>query len=283
MFVECDADGESVSDLPTVIYSSRTHSQLSQVINEMKKTVYRPNVVALGSRDQMCLNPKVASLPTNTAKNTVCRHLNSERACEFRRKTDELIKVKTSNELLDIEEIIELSKRNGACPYYYTRERNPDADFYLVPYNYLVEETTRKSQNIKLQNSIVIFDEAHNVESSCSSATSTEISLIDISLCIDEINVAIKLAETESDSNINDIKFLKLMMVNLERIVKKYQTDFFSGTVKFKIKDADFLFDMFAQVNVKRENIESYREVIEECINLFTKGNICSNQLCRLF
>jgi Rad3-related DNA helicase len=42
-----------------ILYCSRTHSQLNQVIKELKSTVYNPKTVLLGSRDQMCVNPKL--------------------------------------------------------------------------------------------------------------------------------------------------------------------------------------------------------------------------------
>ena len=40
-----------------IIYCSRTISQLSQVINELKSTAYDPRSVILASRDHTCVNP----------------------------------------------------------------------------------------------------------------------------------------------------------------------------------------------------------------------------------
>jgi len=38
-----------------ILYSSRTHSQIKQVIKELKQTCYRPITCILGSRDQLCI------------------------------------------------------------------------------------------------------------------------------------------------------------------------------------------------------------------------------------
>ena len=42
-----------------IIYCSRTISQLSQVINELKSTAYDPKSVILASRDHTCVNPNL--------------------------------------------------------------------------------------------------------------------------------------------------------------------------------------------------------------------------------
>lgn len=42
-----------------IIYLTRTHSQITQVIRELKKTAYTPSVSILGSRDVLCVNPYV--------------------------------------------------------------------------------------------------------------------------------------------------------------------------------------------------------------------------------
>jgi hypothetical protein len=43
-----------------IIYASRTHSQLAQVVSELKATRYRPQMSILGSREQLCVHPKLA-------------------------------------------------------------------------------------------------------------------------------------------------------------------------------------------------------------------------------
>jgi Rad3-related DNA helicase len=44
---------------PLIIYASRTHSQLAQVIRELKSTKYRPRMAVIGSRQQMCVHKDV--------------------------------------------------------------------------------------------------------------------------------------------------------------------------------------------------------------------------------
>ena len=49
------------SSLPSkIIYTSRTHSQLTQVVKELKASSYRPKVSILGSREQLCVHEKVS-------------------------------------------------------------------------------------------------------------------------------------------------------------------------------------------------------------------------------
>ena len=47
-----------------IYYCSRTHSQLSQFVHEIRKTIYAKNtrVISLGSRKSLCINDKVQSL-----------------------------------------------------------------------------------------------------------------------------------------------------------------------------------------------------------------------------
>lgn len=45
-----------------IIYATRTHSQLTQVVSELKSTAYRPNMTVLGSREQLCVHEKISKL-----------------------------------------------------------------------------------------------------------------------------------------------------------------------------------------------------------------------------
>ena len=69
--------------IPKIIYSSRTHSQLSQAVKEGLATAYEPKICVLGSRDQLCLKEEVRKLESNLAKTNVCRQKVAARQCEF--------------------------------------------------------------------------------------------------------------------------------------------------------------------------------------------------------
>ncbi len=68
---------------PKIIYSSRTHSQLTQALHEARNTSYAPKICVLGSREQLCINKEVQELENNTAKTHVCRQKVLARRCEF--------------------------------------------------------------------------------------------------------------------------------------------------------------------------------------------------------
>lgn len=65
------------------------------------------------------------------------------------------------NLISNLEEARHFGLKNRVCPYYFERQRLENADLILLPYNYLLEKDFQDVVNI--ENSILIFDEAHNV------------------------------------------------------------------------------------------------------------------------
>lgn len=63
------AIGRILSGIPLVIYASRTHSQLAQAMQELKRTAYKHmNAVILGSRDQLCVHEELSQEQSNSIK-----------------------------------------------------------------------------------------------------------------------------------------------------------------------------------------------------------------------
>ena len=69
--------------------------------------------------------------------------------------------------IMDIEDLLELGKKQNVCPFYYSRSLVEGAELILMPYNYLFDKDARTTTlaEIAWENAVVIFDEAHNLES----------------------------------------------------------------------------------------------------------------------
>ena len=55
------------------------------------------------------------------------------------------------------------------------KDRADAADVVFMPYNYLIDEKIRESFKVDWENSIIIFDEAHNVSHVCEDSASFSI------------------------------------------------------------------------------------------------------------
>lgn len=63
------AIGRALSGVPLVIYSSRTHTQLSQAMQELKRSSYSyMKACVMGSRDQLCIHDEVSQQENNGLK-----------------------------------------------------------------------------------------------------------------------------------------------------------------------------------------------------------------------
>lgn len=151
-----------------VIYASRTHSQLSNVIKELKKTVFRPTIAHIASRSHMCLikDVKNGDLLNQSRK---CRKLRMEKKCMY--ADDEKIS-KNANKILEkklnMEDFLHECEECGICPYMCTQQILSKAELIISPYTYIVDPKVRNSLPSALfQGNIVIFDEAHNFPDQC--------------------------------------------------------------------------------------------------------------------
>lgn len=207
---------------PQIIYASRTHSQLSQVVRELRNTRYRPPHAVLASREQMCVNPKVKKKhSTSSDINHDCNKLGKERKCRYRNGLEGFVPPPTEHggsmahqPIMDMEELITMGKSSHVCPFYYTRSQVENAELILVPYNYLFDKDARETTlaDVRWKNAIVIFDEAHNLESFASDSASFDLSNNDIAGCMNEVRRAANYLQSMPDLQYN-LKEENLMLL----------------------------------------------------------------------
>lgn len=188
-----DGQDDEPETSPKIIYASRTHTQLTQFIAELKKTSFGKQVetvlmdkdekqpsrsVSLGSRKQMCINGSVQEVGKRVgmeAMNERCVEIMKTSAskkskCDFLPPSDENGQAKileyrdhAFGQVRDIEDLVELGEKMHICPYFGARASARQAQLVTLPYNLLLQANARASLNMSLKGSIVIIDEAHNL------------------------------------------------------------------------------------------------------------------------
>lgn len=228
-----------------IVYSSRTHSQLNQACNELKNSYYKfCSSITIGSRDQLCINPEVKSLETNSAKNQTCRYKVKNNQCKFHhnyeRKVSEL--GFDGSKVYDIEDLIKFGNEHKACPYYMAKAKSDfNTSLIFMPYNYVLDPSIRRTLKLNLENTVIIFDEGHNIERVCEDSMSTELKSEWLALFINTYDSTLKTLKLLDDGhydgfnekelselNIHDVARVKMLICDLEmeldRLVRKNQT-----------------------------------------------------------
>ena len=157
-----------------IYFTSRTHSQLTQVVKELKRcpdyleisgeNLPRPETIKisiLGSRQHYCVHETVSKFRGGEL-NENCKKLNTESICGYKKNAKTL--ARHISPVWDIEDLVETGKEVGACPYFASRDMLGSAHIVFAPYNYLLDPVIRHAMDINLQDAVVIIDEAHNVE-----------------------------------------------------------------------------------------------------------------------
>lgn len=78
--------------------------------------------------------------------------------------------------IYDLEELRKWGKERGWCPYYLTRQAINHANVLVYNYQYMLDPKVAKMVSKELESeSIIVFDEAHNIDSVCIEALSVTI------------------------------------------------------------------------------------------------------------
>ena len=68
-----------------------------------------------------------------------------------------------------------------------------------MPYNYLFDDKTRQTMKINFQDSIIIMDEAHNIDRIAADVASFELNIGVLNMALAELNKLRNLVETATD------------------------------------------------------------------------------------
>ncbi|XP_054464874.1 LOW QUALITY PROTEIN: regulator of telomere elongation helicase 1 [Anoplopoma fimbria] len=270
------------TDIPKIIYASRTHSQLAQVINELKNTSYSPKVCVLGSREQLCINQEVMRQESHHVKVHMCRGKVSTRSCTYYNNVEEKSTDKDLvNSILDVEDLVKYGNKQRVCPYYLSRSLKQQADVIFMPYNYLLDPKSRRAHNIELNGAVVIFDEAHNVEKTCEESTSFDLSPYDVSSAISAVDRLLveqaKEATVSEDFNvealnsglkvnIETIAKIKQILLDLEAVVDSYEVPSEKGITKPGI----FIYELLERIHLNYNSKTAVYEALEQIIGHLT-------------
>ncbi|CDK24083.1 unnamed protein product [Kuraishia capsulata CBS 1993] len=246
-----------------ILISSRTHSQLSQFSGQLRITKFPSSIhgseehlkcLPLGSRKQLCINKRVSKLTGNDAITESCLDLQkAENGCPHYPKLNDInsdILVKRFRDLTytkahDIEDLHDIGASLGICPYYSSRSAVNMAEVITLPYQLLLQESTRDALSLRVKDAIVVIDEAHNLFDTITSMNSCCLSYKNIS----DAKGCLKLylgkfqARLNAGNRINLarlLKFLNLLSDFIVRTVKSHKkipiglkvtaADIFEGT-----------------------------------------------------
>ncbi|CAH6719629.1 ATP-dependent DNA helicase Chl1p [[Candida] jaroonii] len=220
---------------PTIFFSSRTHSQLKQFSDQLTlpqfesslgDTPERPKYSVLGSRKQLCIHPKVSTYSTVEAINEGCKDLNASDGCDYLHADGKFTDY-SMTKVHDIEDLKDLGSFLKVCPYYSVRNNLKASEIISLPYQMILESTTRDLLKLDLKNSIVIIDEAHNLIDSITSLNSMKISQLELNKILGGLETYYKkfVNRLNSGNRINLVKLIKIVKI----IMKFFDGDKKSG------------------------------------------------------
>ncbi len=250
--------------VPRIFYATRTHNQVSQIVEELRKTSYRPRMTVLASRREYCVRPEVQQLKN---RNDVCKGLVKARSCMYYHNVQQLAEDPAlDGEVWDIEELFNRGKGHNGCPYYASTELYKQASVIFCPYSYIVDKTVRDAAGINIKGDIVVFDEAHNIETYARDSASFTVNVADLRQVIDDFAELIqegKLGSPNSDLALagKDIieAFANLLKLIDAVLAEPLEQDY---DLEFALHEGEVLHDLFLDHGITERCIEECQKGI---------------------
>ncbi|KAI1248032.1 DNA-dependent ATPase of the nucleotide excision repair factor 4 complex [Eutypa lata] len=184
---------------PKLIYCSRTMSEIEKALAELKALMkFRADELGhaeefrglgLTSRKNLCLHPSVKREKSGSIVDSRCRSLT---AGFVREKKDKGESVDTCiyhdnldllephnlvpNGVWTLDDLLRYGEQHKQCPYFTARRMMQYCNVIIYSYHYLLDPKIAERVSKEFPNdSIIVFDEAHNIDNVCIESLSTDI------------------------------------------------------------------------------------------------------------
>ncbi|KAF9149350.1 DNA-dependent ATPase of the nucleotide excision repair factor 4 complex [Linnemannia schmuckeri] len=181
-----------------LIYCSRTVPEIEKALAELKRLVeYRKScglnetILGLGltSRRNLCLHPSVSKEKKGKVVDARCHNLTAPwireaaqagqdiETCSFYEELERGdVREFVPDAIYTLDDVKELGKAKKTCPYYMARRLLAHANVIIYSYHYMLDPKIADLISKELsKDSIVVFDEAHNIDNVCIDSLSLDI------------------------------------------------------------------------------------------------------------
>ena len=199
---DIDSFNDKSNERSKLVICTRTHSQIKELVNELKRPHMRSyqnsknnstRIVSLAARRHLCVNGQYANL-TAAELNNVCK-----KTCIYNKDKEKwrnFVK-KINTDPMDIEDLMSFGRSTTSCPYFASRSAMQCSDVFLMPYQTLFQKDTREALNIKLSNTYIIIDEAHNLVDALNQMNTVTLEKDDFQIITDALkDYQIRIAKT---------------------------------------------------------------------------------------
>ncbi|GMR39936.1 hypothetical protein PMAYCL1PPCAC_10131, partial [Pristionchus mayeri] len=211
--------------LEKLVYCSRTIPEIEKCVAELQNLFkfyetmngQAPQMLALAmsARKNLCINETVLTARTGIGIDGACQKLTASfvRArkkmndpdlpdCPYFEKLDATPGFELPNGVWNLSDLKQIGSSSGVCPYFVARQAMSKANIVVYSYHYILDpkiaELVSKDFSKK---AVVVFDEAHNIDSVCIESMSVAVSGRTIERATNELSALERSVERTMQEN----------------------------------------------------------------------------------
>lgn len=221
---------EHPQSISKLIYCSRTMPEIEKVIQELKKLIayyeketenkWKMLALVLSSRKNLCIHPEVSREREGKIVDSRCHALTASYVRE-RHHYDDTVPICSYYETFDlegrellmtpgiysIEDIKNYARDKNWCPYFLARFSIIHAQIVVYSYHYLLDPKIAETVSKELaKSSVVVFDEAHNIDNVCIDSMSVKINRRTMEKCSEKIQILEKAVAEMREDDVNKLQ-----------------------------------------------------------------------------